>query len=159
VFERFTENAKLVVVRGQTHVRRLRHPYIGSEHLMLGLATAPDSNALRILAALDVSPTRIVERIEEIIPPGGAEPGSHIPFTPRAKKVLELGFQQAEELGDGHIGTEHILLGMLVEGEGVAAQVLAAEGLRNRDDVLRVLPPAPRVDAEKREVATGEETG
>lgn len=159
MFDRFTENAKLVVVRGQAHARRLKHPHIGSEHLLLGLASAPDSNALRILAALDVSPARIVERVEETIPPGKEEPGSHIPFTPRAKKVLELGFEQAGELGDEHIGTEHILLGMLVEGEGVAAQVLAAEGLRNRDDVLRVLPPAPRVDPQKREVATGEEHG
>ncbi len=159
MFERFTDNAKLVVVRGQTHTRRLKHQYLGSEHLLLGLADAPHSNALRILAALDVSPARVIERVNEIVPPGEEEPGSHIPFTPRAKKVLELGFQQAEELGDGHIGTEHILLGMLVEGEGVAARVLAAEGLRDRDDVLRVLPPAPRVDDQRREVGPGGGTG
>jgi ATP-dependent Clp protease ATP-binding subunit ClpC len=158
VFERFTENAKLVVVRGQTHVRRLKHNYLGTEHLLLGLVDAPHSNALRMLAALDVSPARITERVEEAVPPGAREPGSHIPFTPRAKKVLELGFQQAEQLGDAHIGTEHVLLGMLAEGEGVAAQVLAAEGLRDRDALLRVLPPAPRVDADKREAA-GDEAG
>jgi ATP-dependent Clp protease ATP-binding subunit ClpC len=157
VFERFTENAKLVVVRGQANVRRLKHASIGTEHLLLGLVDAPHSNALRILAALDVSPARLAERIEEAIPPGEREPDSHIPFTPRAKKVLELGFEQSGELGDAHVGTEHILLGMLLEGEGMAAQVLAAEGLRDREDVLRVLPPAPRVDAEKQEVGPGDE--
>jgi ATP-dependent Clp protease ATP-binding subunit ClpC len=152
VFDRFTEEAKQTLVRGNTAVRRLRHAYVGTEHLLLGLVDATSGNAIQILAALDVSPAVLAGRVEEIAPRGTTEPDAHIPFTPRAKKVLELAVRQADDLGDAHIGTEHLLIAMLEEGEGVAARVLADAGVR-REDVLRALPAAPRVDAMGREPA------
>jgi ATP-dependent Clp protease ATP-binding subunit ClpC len=160
MFERFTENAKRVIVDGQEAAHRMSHGYIGTEHLLLGVVAARSGNAVTMLAALDVAPARLAARVEELVPPGPEEPGSHIPFTPRAKTVLELAMGLADELGDAHIGTEHVLLGMIGEGDGVAARVLAAAGL-DRDAVLRALPPAPRVDANGREprVSPGEAAG
>jgi ATP-dependent Clp protease ATP-binding subunit ClpC len=160
VFERFTENAKRMMVYGQEAARRMRHGYLGTEHLLLGIIEAPPGNAIAMLASLEVTPARLATRVEEIVPPGPEEPGSHIPFTRRAKTVLELAMGLADEFGDAHIGTEHVLLAMVEEGEGVAARVLAAAGL-DRDAVLRALPPAPRVDANGREprVSPGEAAG
>jgi ATP-dependent Clp protease ATP-binding subunit ClpC len=160
VFERFTENAKRVIVDGQEAGRRMRHAFYGTEHLLLGVVAARSSNAITMLAALDVSPAALASRLDEILPPGLEEPGSQIPFTPRAKTVLELALRQAIELGDAHIGTEHLLLALIEEGDGVAAQVLVSAGL-DRDAVLRALPPPPRVDPNGREprVSPGEAAG
>jgi ATP-dependent Clp protease ATP-binding subunit ClpC len=152
VFERFTENARQVVVRGHTAVGRLGHAYLGTEHLLLGLVDATSGNATQILTTLDVSPAALAGQVEEIVPPGTTETGAQVPFTPRAKKVLELALRQADDLGDAHVGTEHLLIAMVEEGDGVAARVLAGAGVR-REDVLRALPPAPRVDAAGREPA------
>ncbi len=102
----------------------LNHDYIGTEHLLLGLASERDGVAGKALASLDISIEGIRRQVEEIIGQGQAAPTGHIPFTPRAKKVLELSLREALQLGHNYIGTEHILLGLIREGEGVAAQVL-----------------------------------
>jgi ATP-dependent Clp protease ATP-binding subunit ClpC len=124
MFERFTDRARRVVVLAQVEARQLGHNYIGTEHLLLGLLAERDGVAARVLESLDVSLEFVRSQVLEIIGRGVGEVQSQIPFTPRAKKVMELSLREALQLGHNYIGTEHILLGLVREGEGVAAQVL-----------------------------------
>ncbi|WP_051751413.1 Clp protease N-terminal domain-containing protein [Streptosporangium amethystogenes] len=128
MFERFTDRARRVVVLAQEEARRLGHDHIGTEHILLGLVLEQDGVAGRALRALDIDGERIRNDVEEIIGRGDETPGSHIPFTPHAKKVLELSLREALGLHHTYIGTEHILLGLIRESEGVAARVLAGRG-------------------------------
>ena len=144
MFERFTERARGVVVYAQEEARDLNHNYIGTEHLLLGLMRDADSVAARALRELDLSQDAVREQVTEIIGRGKRPPSGHIPFTPRAKKVLELSLREALQLQHNYIGTEHILLGLVGEGEGVAAQVLVKLGgslSRVRDKVIELAPP------------------
>ena len=128
MFERFTDRARRVVVQAQDEARTLNHDFIGTEHLLLGLVGEGKGAAVAALESLGISLEAVRQRVEDIVPPGEhARPGQ-IPFTPRAKKVLELSLSEAKLLGHRYVGTEHILLGLLREGEGVAAQVLTALG-------------------------------
>ena len=124
MFERFTDKARRAVVLAQEEARLLDHDHIGTEHLLLGLLREEDSVATRALGSLGVSLERVQIDVEAIVGRGSAAPKGHIPFTPRGKKVLELALREALQLGHKYIGTEHILLGLVREGEGVAAQVL-----------------------------------
>jgi ATP-dependent Clp protease ATP-binding subunit ClpC len=124
MFERFTEKARRVVVYAQEEARMLNQNYIGTEHLLLGLIREQDGIAAKALESLSISLEDVHAQVEELIGRGTFVPTGHIPFTPRAKKVLELSLREALQLGHNYIGTEHILLGLIREGEGVAAQVL-----------------------------------
>jgi hypothetical protein len=128
MFERFTDRARRVVVLAQEEARMLSHNYIGTEHLLLGLIHEGEGVAARALEAMGISLEVVRLQVEEIIGQGQQEPSGHIPFTPRAKKVLELSLREATQLGHEYIGTEHILLGLVREGDGVAAQVLVKLG-------------------------------
>src|SRR5687767_3938426 len=128
MFERFTDRARRAVVLAQEEARLLNHNYIGSEHILLGLIQEGEGVAARALESLGISLDGVREQVQEIIGQGPAAPTGHIPFTPRAKKVLELALREALQLGHSYIGTEHILLGLVREGEGVAAQVLQKLG-------------------------------
>ena len=128
MFERFTERARRVVVLAQEEARMLNHNYIGTEHILLGLIHESEGVAAKALESLGLSLEAVRAEVEEIIGRGQAEPTGHIPFTPRAKKVLELSLREALQLGHNYIGTEHILLGVIREGEGVGAQVLRKLG-------------------------------
>ena len=116
MFERFTDRARRVVVLAQEEARLLNHNYIGTEHLLLGLIYEGEGVAARVLESLDVSLADARAEVEEIIGHGGQSPSGHIPFTPRAKKVLEMALREALKLGHNYIGTEHILLGLIGEG-------------------------------------------
>jgi ATP-dependent Clp protease ATP-binding subunit ClpC len=124
MFERFTEKARRVVIYAQEEARMLNQNYIGTEHLLLGLIREQDGIAAKALESLSISLEDVHQQVEELIGRGTYVPNGHIPFTPRAKKVLELSLREALQLGHNYIGTEHILLGLIREGEGVAAQVL-----------------------------------
>ena len=124
MFERFTEKARRVVVYAQEEARMLNQNYIGTEHLLLGLIREQDGIAAKALESLDIAVEDVRQQVEELIGRGTYVPTGHIPFTPRAKKVLELSLREALQLGHNYIGTEHVLLGLIREGEGVAAQVL-----------------------------------
>jgi ATP-dependent Clp protease ATP-binding subunit ClpA len=142
MFERFTDRARRVVVLAQEEARMLNHNYIGTEHILLGLAREGDGVAARALESLGISLEAVRQDVERIIGRGKQAPSGHIPFTPRAKKVLELSLREAHQLGHNYIGTEHILLGLLREGEGVAAQVLVRLGAdlnRVRQQVIELL--------------------
>jgi ATP-dependent Clp protease ATP-binding subunit ClpC len=142
MFERFTDRARRVVVLAQEEARLLNHNYIGTEHLLLGLIHEGEGLAAKALESLGVSLEQVRSQVEEMIGVGTATPQGHIPFTPRAKKVLELSLREALQLGHNYIGTEHILLGLLREGEGVAAQVLLKLGLdlaKVRQTVLQLM--------------------
>jgi ATP-dependent Clp protease ATP-binding subunit ClpC len=142
VFERFTDRARRVVVLAQEEARLLNHNYIGTEHILLGLIHEGEGVAAKALESLGISLEAVRAQVEEIIGHGGAAPSGHIPFTPRAKKVLELSLREALQLGHNYIGTEHILLGLIREGEGVAAQVLVKLGAdlsRVRQQVIQLL--------------------
>jgi ATP-dependent Clp protease ATP-binding subunit ClpC len=128
VFERFTERSRRVVVLAQEEARLLNHNHIGTEHILLGLLHEGEGVAGQVLTDIGVSLSEARDRVLEIIGRGEQEPHGHIPFTPRAKKVLELALREALELKEPYIGTEHILLGLLREGEGVGALVLEALG-------------------------------
>ena len=128
MFERFTDRARRVVVLAQEEARMLNHNYIGTEHILLGLIHEGEGVAAKALESLGVSLEAVRQQVEEIIGQGQQAPSGHIPFTPRAKKVLELSLREALQLGHNYIGTEHILLGLIHEGEGVAAQVLVRLG-------------------------------
>ena len=128
VFERFTDRARRVVVLAQEEARLLDHNYIGTEHILLGLIHEGDGVAARVLESLGISLTDVRAEVEEVVGHGSKAPSGHIPFTPRAKKVLELSLREALQLGHNYIGTEHILLGLIREGEGVAAQILVNLG-------------------------------
>jgi Clp amino terminal domain, pathogenicity island component/ClpX C4-type zinc finger len=146
VFERFTDRARRVVVLAQEESRLLNHNYIGTEHILLGLIHEGEGVAAQVLAALGVSLADVRSEVEEIVGHGAYAPAGHIPFTPRAKKVLEMSLREALQLGHNYIGTEHILLGLIREGEGVAAQVLAKLGAdlsTVRQHVVRLLSGYP----------------
>src|SRR5580765_3811750 len=128
MFERFTDRARRVVVLAQEEARMLNHNYIGTEHILLGLIHEGEGVAAKALESLGISLEAVRQQVEEIIGQGQQAPSGHIPFTPRAKKVLELSLREALGLGHNYIGTEHILLGVVREGEGVAAQVLGRRG-------------------------------
>jgi ATP-dependent Clp protease ATP-binding subunit ClpC len=142
MFERFTDRARRVVVLAQEEARMLNHNYIGTEHILLGLIHEGEGVAAKALESLGISLEAVREQVEEIIGQGQQAPSGHIPFTPRAKKVLELSLREALQLGHNYIGTEHILLGLIREGEGVAAQVLVKLGAdlnRVRQQVIQLL--------------------
>jgi len=142
MFERFTDRARRVVVLAQEEAKQLNHNYIGTEHILLGLIREGDGIAAKALSELSISIDNVREQVQEIIGQGQTAPTGHIPFTPRAKKVLELSLREALQLGHNYIGTEHILLGLIREGEGVAAQVLVKLGAdltRVRQTVIQLL--------------------
>src|SRR5437016_560713 len=142
MFERFTDRARRVVVLAQEEARMLNHNYIGTEHILLGLIHEGEGVAAKALESLGISQEAVRQQVEEIIGQGQQAPSGHIPFTPRAKKVLELSLREALQLGHNYIGTEHILLGLIREGEGVAAQVLVKLGAdlnRVRQQVIQLL--------------------
>jgi ATP-dependent Clp protease ATP-binding subunit ClpC len=154
LFERFTDRARRVVVLAQEEARLLNHSYIGTEHILLGLIHEGEGVAAKSLESLSISLEAVRAQVEEIIGQGGSSPSGHIPFTPRAKKVLELSLREALQLGHNYIGTEHILLGLLREGEGVATQVLVKLGAdlgKVRQQVIQLLSgyqgPAAKGDA------------
>src|SRR6266545_5389597 len=160
VFERFTDRARRVIPLAQEEARRLNHNYIGTEHLLLGLLSEGEGVAAKALEGLGISLEAVRVQVQELIGRGQAAPTGHIPFTPRAKKVLELSLREALQLGHNYIGTEHILLGLIREGEGVGAQVLVKLGAkldRLRREVVQLLqggagrgevPPPPLVEPE-----------
>jgi ATP-dependent Clp protease ATP-binding subunit ClpC len=159
VFERFTDRARRVVVLAQEEARMLNHNYIGTEHILLGLVRERDGVAAKALDSLNIRLDAVRREVEDVIGQGQAAPTGHIPFTPRAKKVLELSLREALQLGHNYIGTEHILLGLIREGEGVAAQVLQKLGAdlnRVRQTVIQLLS-GYAVAAEVREVEGGAE--
>ena len=142
MFERFTDAARRVVVLAQEEARRLKHNYIGSEHILLGLIGEGDGVGAKALESIGISLEAVRQQVEEIIGQGEHAPSGHIPFTRRAKKVLELSLHEALQLGRDYVGTEHILLGLIREGEGVAAQVLVKLGAdlnRARQQVIQLL--------------------
>ncbi|GAA0348035.1 MAG: ATP-dependent Clp protease ATP-binding subunit [Micropruina glycogenica] len=142
MFDRFTDRARRVIVLAQDEARMLNHNYIGTEHILLGLIHEGEGVAAKALEALGISLEAVREQVEEIIGQGQQAPTGHIPFTPRAKKVLELSMREALQINHPYIGTEHILLGLIREGEGVAAQVLIKLGAdlnRVRNQVLQLL--------------------
>jgi ATP-dependent Clp protease ATP-binding subunit ClpC len=152
VFERFTDRARRVVVLAQEEARMLNHNYIGTEHILLGLVHEGGGIAALALESLDISIEAVRQQVGEIIGQGQAAPTGHIPFTPRAKKVLELSLREALQLGHNYIGTEHILLGLIREGEGVAAQVLQKLGAdlnRVRQTVIQLLSGYPIAASEE----------
>jgi ATP-dependent Clp protease ATP-binding subunit ClpC len=160
LFERFTDRARRVVVLAQEEARLLNHNYIGTEHILLGLIHEGEGVAAKALESLGISLEAVRSQVEEIIGQGGSSPSGHIPFTPRAKKVLELSLREALQLGHNYIGTEHILLGLIREGEGVAAQVLVKLGAdlsRVRQQVIQLLSgyQGPGGSAEKTGATTG----
>src|SRR5690242_13245092 len=147
MFERFTDRARRVVVLAQEEARMFNHNYIGTEHILLGLIHEGDGVAAKALKSLGISLESVRQHVEEVIGQGQQAPAGHIPFTPRAKKVLELASREAQQFGHNYVGTEHILLGLIREGEGVAAQVLVQLGAdlnRVRDQVVELLQPAGR---------------
>jgi ATP-dependent Clp protease ATP-binding subunit ClpC len=161
LFERFTDRARRVVVLAQEEARLLNHNYIGTEHILLGLIHEGEGVAAKALESLGISLEAVRSQVEEIIGQGGSSPSGHIPFTPRAKKVLELSLREALQLGHNYIGTEHILLGLIREGEGVAAQVLVKLGAdlsRVRQQVIQLLSgyQGPGGSSEKAGAATGQ---
>jgi hypothetical protein len=146
MFERFTDRARRVVVLAQEEARMLNHNYIGTEHFLLGLIHEGEGVAAKALESLGISLDAVRQQVEEIIGQGQQAPSGHIPFTPRAKKVLELTQREAQQLGHNYIGTEHILLGLIREGSGVAAQVLVKLGAdlnRVRQQVIQLLHGYP----------------
>src|SRR5471030_1230931 len=142
VFERFTDRARRVLVLAQEEARLLNHSFIGTEHILLGLIHEGEGVAAKALESLGVSLEAVREKVEETIGLAGTAPTGSPPFTPRAKKVLELSLREALQLGHNYIGTEHMLLGLVREGEGVAAQVLVSLGAdlaRVRQQVIQLL--------------------
>lgn len=142
MFQRFTDRARRVVVLAQEEARLLNHSYIGTEHILLGLAMEADGVAAQALQLQGVQLGGLRKAVEAMIGRGGDIPSGHIPFTPRAKKILELSLRESIALGHDYIGTEHILLGLIRESEGVACRVLEQEGVdfdRLRIDVVNLL--------------------
>jgi ATP-dependent Clp protease ATP-binding subunit ClpC len=146
VFERYTDRARRVVVLAQEEARMLNHNYIGTEHILLGLIHEGEGVAAKALESLGISLEAVRQQVEDIIGQGQQAPSGHIPFTPRANKVLELASKEGLQLGHNYIGTEHILLGLIREGEGVAAQILVKLGAdlnRVRQQVIQLLHGYP----------------
>jgi ATP-dependent Clp protease ATP-binding subunit ClpC len=142
MFERFTAHARRSVVMAQEEARRMNHNYIGTEHVLLGLLRQPEGIAYGVLEGVGVTLDGTREQVTAMVGPGKSEPKGHIPFTPRAKKILELSLREALALHNNYIGTEHILLGLIREGDGVAAQILRshADLLAIRASVLDLVP-------------------
>jgi ATP-dependent Clp protease ATP-binding subunit ClpC len=150
MFERFTERARRVVVLAQEESRLLSHNYIGTEHLLLGLLAEREGVAARALESLNVTLDAAREQVEEIIGPGQQQPHGHIPFTPRAKKILELSLREALTMGSEVIDTQHLLLGLVDEGDGVGAQILRRVGANAqtvREAVTRLVNAEPQSGA------------
>jgi ATP-dependent Clp protease ATP-binding subunit ClpC len=146
VFERFTERARQVVVLAQEEARALRHNYIGTEHILLGLLREEEGIAARVLESLGVTVEAVRAQVARIVGQGDEVAGGQIPLTPRAKRVLELALRETLSLGHNWIGTEHVLLGLARENEGVAMQILLNHGVasdRIRDEVVRMLGGPP----------------
>ena len=143
MFERFTDRARLVVVQAQEEARRLDHDYIGTEHILLGLVHESIGGvATKALESLEISREAVRQRVEEAIGRGEQARTGHIPFTPQAKELLRLSLRESRHLGHSYIGTEHILLGVMSQGEGVASQVLTGLGADLdgvREQVVRLL--------------------
>jgi ATP-dependent Clp protease ATP-binding subunit ClpA len=142
VFERFTERARQVVVLAQDEARALKHNYIGTEHILLGLLREEEGLAARVLESLDITVEEVRAQVARIVGQGDEVTTGQIPFTPRAKKVLELALREALSLGHNYIGTEHILLGLVRENEGVAARLLLdfdADADKIRNEIIRML--------------------
>jgi ATP-dependent Clp protease ATP-binding subunit ClpC len=161
VFERFTDRARRAVVLAQEEARMLNHDYIGTEHLLLGLMHEGQGVAAMALDELGISLQSVRETVEQMIGQGPRAPAAHIPFTPRAKKVLELSLREAQQLGHHSIGTEHVLLGLVREGEGVAAQALIRlgadlNGVRQR--VVQLLAGPVEASADVTAEAVGQTT-
>jgi len=150
MFERFTAHARHVVVLAQEEARRLNHNYIGTEHILLGLLGEPEGVAFRVLEIQGMTLDGVRREVADLVGAGKAEPGKHIPFTPRAKKTLELSLREALQLHHNYIGTEHILLGLIREGDGVAAQIMRKHGdlLAIRVAVLDVVPAGEAAESE-----------
>ncbi|HSH62335.1 MAG TPA: Clp protease N-terminal domain-containing protein [Acidimicrobiales bacterium] len=146
MFERFTDRARRVLVLAQEEARLLNHNFIGSEHILLGLISEGEGVAAQALGSMGIALESVRTSVGEIVRPGASSTAASPPFTPRAKKVLELSLREAMQLGHNYIGTEHMLLGLVREGEGVAAQVLTTLGAdtsRVRQRVIEVLSGAP----------------
>jgi ATP-dependent Clp protease ATP-binding subunit ClpC len=161
MFERFTDRARRVVVLAQEEARMLNHNYIGTEHILLGLIHEGEGVAAKALESMNISLEAVRNQVTEIIGRGQTAPAGHIPFTPRAKKVLELSLREALQLGHNYIGTEHILLGLIREGEGVAAQVLQKLGAdlnRVRQQVIQLLSGYAGGEGGKAGAGVGEAT-
>ena len=150
MFERFTERARQVVVLAQDEARAFKHNYIGTEHLLLGLLREEEGLAARVLESLDVTVDEVREQVARIVGQGDEVTSGQIPFTPRSKKVLELALREALSLGHNYIGTEHVLLGLVRENEGVAARILLdfdADAEKIRNEIIRpALRPGPARD-------------
>ena len=162
MFERFTDRARRVVVLAQEEARALNHNYIGTEHILLGLIREGEGVAAKALESMGISREAVRSEVEDIIGKGSQPPSGYIPFTPRAKKVLELSLREALQLGHNYIGTEHILLGLIREGEGVAAQVLVKLGAdlpRVRQQVIQLLSGYEGQGDESQEPGTSEPAG
>jgi ATP-dependent Clp protease ATP-binding subunit ClpC len=141
MFERFTDSAREVVVEAQAEARALSHNYIGTEHILLGLIHEDDGAGTKALESLGISLDTVRQQVQEIIGQGNHVPTGHIPFTPQAKKVLEYAMYESNALGHYYIGTEHLLLGLIREDDGVAAQVLVELGAdlnRVRQQVIQL---------------------
>src|SRR5262245_51115179 len=160
LFERFTERARQVVVLAQDEARALKHNYIGTEHILLGLLREEEGLAARVLESLDITVEEVRAQVARIVGQGDEVTTGQIPFTPRAKKVLELALREALSLGHNYIGTEHILLGLVRENEGVAARILLdfdADAEKIRNEIIRMLSgPGRRQSGAS--VAPGEKT-
>jgi ATP-dependent Clp protease ATP-binding subunit ClpA len=142
MFERFTERARQVIVLAQDEARMLGHDYIGTEHILLGLLREEDGLAARVLDSLDITVEKVRAQVARIVGQGDEITTGQIPFTPRTKKVLELALREGLLLGHNHIGTEHILLGLVRENEGVAARILLdfdADAEKIRNEIIRML--------------------
>ncbi len=162
MFQRFSDRARRVVVLAQEEARMLNHNYIGTEHLLLGLIQEGEGVAAKALESMGISLEAVREQVVDIIGRGSSPPTGHIPFTPRAKKVLELSLREALQLGHNYIGTEHILLGLIREGEGVAAQVLMKLGAdldRVRNQVVQLLTGISSSSKEGAQVGEATPTG
>jgi ATP-dependent Clp protease ATP-binding subunit ClpA len=152
VFERFTERARQVVVLAQDEARGLRHNYIGTEHILLGLLREEEGLAARVLESLDITIEEVRAQVQRIVGQGEEAATGQIPFTPRAKKVLELSLKEALAMNHNYIGTEHVLLGLVRENEGVAARILLdfdADSEKVRSEVIRMLGGLPRPNVEQ----------
>jgi ATP-dependent Clp protease ATP-binding subunit ClpC len=155
VFERFTERARQVVVLAQDESRALGHDYIGTEHILLGLLREEEGLAARVLESLDITVEEVREQVVRIVGQGESVPTGQIPFTVRAKEALEHSLREALSLGHSYVGTEHVLLGLVTQNDGVAAEVLldaGADAEKIRSEVIRMLSgPGRRRDAPARD--------
>ena len=161
MFERFTERARFVVVLAQDEARSLRHNYIGTEHLLLGLLREEEGIAARVLESRKLRLEEVRAEVGRIVGPGDVLPERQIPFTPRSKKTLELSLREALSLGHNYIGPEHILLGLAREGGGVAAWIMAQAGAPPHvvaEDVLELLGGSPARPAYAESFAVAEPT-